>query len=142
MHNQPSAKQAKYISLGASRNSNIQTQSHTSIHLFHIYDVKFKHFYLLRDRLKSASQYCHDSVSNEQENTTRLAQYLYHTVFRVKRIGITTLYDVFSLYPAGYIVKFFTQQKRRKYVLSRLIRSSDQTTTSFPVLFPRGLYKH
>ena len=61
--------------------------------------------------LKPASQYCHDSVSNEQENTTRLAQYLYHTVVRVKRIGIARLYDVFT--------QLVTQHKRRKHVLPR-----------------------
>ena len=36
--------------------------------------------------LKPASEYCHESVSNEQENTTQIAQYLYHTVLRAKRI--------------------------------------------------------
>ena len=46
--------------------------------------------------LKPASQYCNDSVAHERENTTRFAQYLYHTVLRAKRIGITRLNDVFT----------------------------------------------
>ena len=71
--------------------------------------------------LKPASQYCHCSVSNEQENTTRIAQYLVisHSSSCEKDRDHETLR---CLYPAGCIVKSFqafTQQKRTKYVLPR-----------------------
>ena len=94
--------------------------------------------------LKPASQYCHCSVSNEQENTTRLAQYLYHTVLRVKRIGITRLYDVFTQLVAQ-LSPFRLSHNKNVQNMScheKSLRSSDQTTTSFPVRFPRGLSKH
>ena len=48
---------------------------------------------------------------------------------------------LWCLYPAGYR-KLRPFQASTQHVENTPLRSSDQTTTSFTVLFPRDLYKH